>query len=115
MVDALATIDGIGLGRPACQEPDLPKDILSGKVKGAIQPRFDETNFGLAAGTQMQQISLDRDPIDLSQALEADAFAKDLGAWMEKLQRDSERKMHGYVHITSVSPQPYGTARAALA
>jgi hypothetical protein len=118
MVDALATIDGVGLGRPACQEPNLPKDILSGKVKGAIQTRLDENNFGLqvvAAGTQMQQISQDYNPIDLSKEHQADAFAKDVGIWLEKLEQDSERKMNGYVDITSVSPVPYGTARAALA
>ena len=118
MVDALATIDGVGLGRPACQEPNLPKDILSGMVKGAIQTRLDESNFGLqvvAAGTQMQQISQDYNPIDLSQEHQADAFAKDVGIWLEKLGQDSERKMNGYVDITSVSPVPYGTARAALA
>jgi 2,4-dienoyl-CoA reductase-like NADH-dependent reductase (Old Yellow Enzyme family) len=118
MVDALSTIDGIGLGRPACQEPNLPKDILSGKVKGAIQTRLDENNFGLqvvAAGTQMQQISQDRNPIDLSQIQQADAFVKDMGTWLGKVQRDSEKKMYGYVDITSVPPIPYGTARAALA
>ena len=118
MVDAVATIDGIGLGRPACQEPTIAKDILSGRVKGAIQTRLDETNFPLqtvAAGTQMQQISRDHKPIDLSQKDSADAFAKDMGAWLAKVQADSQRKMHGYVDVTSVSPIPYGTARAALA
>lgn len=118
MVDALTTIDGIGLGRPACQEPNLPKDILAGKVQGALQWRLDESNFGLqvvAAGTQMQQISRDQAPIDLSQRHLADAFARDMGVWLEKVQQDSERKMHGYVDIESVSPIPYGTAKAALA
>ncbi len=118
MVDALATIDGVGLGRPACQEPNLPNDILSGKVKGAIQVRLDETNFGVqvvAAGTQMQQVSKDYEPIDLSQSKEADAFVKDLGTWMEKLGKDSERKMYGYVDITSVPQTPYSSERAALA
>ena len=118
MVDAVSTIDGVGLGRPACQEPNLAKDILSGKVKGAIRIRLDETNFGLqvvAAGTQMQQISRDQTPIDFSQKDLADAFAKDMGTWMEKVQQDKGRKMNGYVDITSVSPIPYGTARAALA
>jgi 2,4-dienoyl-CoA reductase-like NADH-dependent reductase (Old Yellow Enzyme family) len=118
MVDAVLTVDGVGLGRPACQEPTIPKDILSGKIKGAIQTRLDETDFGLqvvAAGTQMQQISRDQKPIDLSQKHLAEAFAKDMGTWLEKVQRDRERKMHGYVDIITVSPIPYGTARAVLA
>ena len=37
MINALSACDGVGLARPACQEPRLPRDILSGKVKGAIE------------------------------------------------------------------------------
>ena len=54
MVDALKTVDGVGLARPACQEFHLPNDILAGKVKSGIQQDFDEQNFGLtniAAGS----------------------------------------------------------------
>ena len=47
MVDALKTVDGVGLARPACQEFRLPNDVLSGKVNSAIQQNFDESNFGL--------------------------------------------------------------------
>lgn len=46
MSDALKTVDGVGLARPACQEPALPKAILSGKVKGAIKLLIDESDFG---------------------------------------------------------------------
>ena len=55
MVEALDTVDGVGLGRPVCQEPRLCADILSGKVKGAIRQALDEQDFGItsvAAGTQ---------------------------------------------------------------
>ena len=54
MVDALKTIDGIGLARPATQEFQLPNDILADKVKGAIKWNVDEEDFGvgnMAAGT----------------------------------------------------------------
>ena len=47
MVDALKSVDGVGLGRPACQEFHLPNDILAGKVNAAIQPQLDEQNFGI--------------------------------------------------------------------
>ena len=47
MVKALNTVDGVGLARPVCEEPRLPNDILSGKVKGAIKQRLDDNNFGL--------------------------------------------------------------------
>jgi 2,4-dienoyl-CoA reductase-like NADH-dependent reductase (Old Yellow Enzyme family) len=55
MIKALDTVDGVGLARPACEEPRLPNAILSGKVKGAIKQRLDDQNFGLtnvAAGKQ---------------------------------------------------------------
>ena len=54
MVNALKTVDGVGLARPACQEFRLPNEILSGKAESAIQAKLDEQNFGLtnvAAGT----------------------------------------------------------------
>ena len=47
MVKALSTVDGVGLARPACEEPRLPNDILSGRVKGAIKQRLDDNNFWL--------------------------------------------------------------------
>ena len=54
MVKALDTIHGVGLGRPACWEFDIPNKLLSGKVLSAIKTRLDEQNFGItniAAGT----------------------------------------------------------------
>ncbi|KAL2056069.1 hypothetical protein ABVK25_003712 [Lepraria finkii] len=59
MVNALNTVDGVGLARTICQEPRLCAEILSEKVKGAIKQRLDESNFGLtnvAAGSQIRMI-----------------------------------------------------------
>ena len=50
MSDALKTVNGVGLARPACQEPALPKEILSGKVQGAIKQLFDDNDFGTFVG-----------------------------------------------------------------
>ena len=47
MVNALKTVDGVGLARPACQEFRLPNDILSGKVNASIQSGLDEQDFGI--------------------------------------------------------------------
>lgn len=55
MVDALQTVHGVSLGRPAAQEFDFPKKVLQGGVKSAIDTKFDEQDFGitnLTAGTQ---------------------------------------------------------------
>jgi 2,4-dienoyl-CoA reductase-like NADH-dependent reductase (Old Yellow Enzyme family) len=47
MVKALESVHGIGLGRPAAHEPELPQKILDGVVEGAIKPVFGESNFML--------------------------------------------------------------------
>lgn len=55
MVRALESVDGVSLARPVTHEFNLPKKILDGKVKAAIQYGLDEQDFGItnvAAGTQ---------------------------------------------------------------
>ena len=115
MVGALQSVDGVGLARPVCQEPRLPKAIVDGKVKGAIKQRLDENNFGLtnvAAGTQIRQMGRDQEPIDLSQEENEQAFMKDMGTWADKMAKDSAGVEYGYVDINSAAPIPYGVASA---
>lgn len=55
MVKALDSVHGVSLARPVAHETDLPKKILQGKAKSAIQYKLDEQDFGVtnvAAGTQ---------------------------------------------------------------
>merc|ERR1712230_281972 len=109
MVKALDTVDGVGIARPACQEPHLPKDILEGKVTGAIQLKLDDNNFGLtnvAAGTQIRQVGKDQEPIDLSVQENVDAFHKDMEAWGKKLGSDKEMKEYGYIDLSGAA-KPY--------
>jgi 2,4-dienoyl-CoA reductase-like NADH-dependent reductase (Old Yellow Enzyme family) len=109
MVKALDTVDGVGLGRPATQEPHLPRDILEGKVTGAIETKLDENNFGLtnvAAGTQIRQVGKDQEPIDLSKQGNVDGFMKDMQAWGEKLGSDKEMKEYGYIDLSGAA-KPY--------
>jgi 2,4-dienoyl-CoA reductase-like NADH-dependent reductase (Old Yellow Enzyme family) len=111
MVKALEHVDGIGLARPLCQEPQLCKDILDGKVTGAILQRPDEANFGLTnvvAGTQIRQLGKDQQPMDMSNEENEKAFMKDMGAWGEQMAKDSEMLRSGYIDITSATPIPYG-------
>ena len=113
MVNALNTVDGVGLARPVCQEPRLCSAILSGKVKGAIKQRLDANNFGLtnvAAGTQIRMIGKDQEPIDLSQEDTEKAFFKDMGEWSETMKEDTGMYSFGYVDIESIEPHPYGVA-----
>jgi len=114
MVKALDTVDGVGLARPTCQEPRLPKDMLEGKVSGAIKLQLDENDFGItnvAAGTQIRQIGKDEEPIDLSNEENVKAFMADMEKWGQKLGSDKEMKEYGYIDL-SQKAQPYGTASA---
>ncbi|KAI4139990.1 MAG: hypothetical protein L6R39_006015 [Caloplaca ligustica] len=113
MVNALRTVDGIGLARPICQEPRLAADILSGKVKGAIKQRLDENDFGttnVAAGTQIRMVGRDQEPIDLSKEEMKEAFFKDMGDWTSNMAHDTGMYSFGYVDIESIEPHPYGVA-----
>ena len=115
MVKALDAVDGVGLARPVCQEPRLPRDILAGTVKGAIKQRLDDANFGLtnvAAGTQIRQLGKDHEPIDLSQEQYENLFKKDMETWGKKMGEDKTGWAHGYVDLDSVKVVPYGTAAA---
>lgn len=113
MVKALDSVDGVGLARPLCQEPRLCKDILDGKVQGAIKMQFDDNNFGItnvAAGTQIRQIGKDQEPMNLSKDENVQAFMKDMGEWAEAMSKDSEMLKFGYIDINSATPIPYGAA-----
>jgi 2,4-dienoyl-CoA reductase-like NADH-dependent reductase (Old Yellow Enzyme family) len=116
MVKALETVDGVGFARPVCQEPHFCKDILEGKITGAIDQKLDQNNFGLtnvAAGTQIRQVGKDEEPIDLSKDENVQAFMKDMGTWGQKMQEDaSSMNLYGYVDIQSAKSQPYGTVQA---
>lgn len=113
MVNALSTVDGVGLARPLCQEPRLCADILSGKVKGAIKQRLDESDFGLmvvAAGSQIRMIGKDQEPIDLSKEEYEQAFMKDMGHWRDLTAHDAGMYSYGFIDIESIKPHSYGVA-----
>lgn len=116
MVKALDTVDGCGLARPVTQEFHLCKDILDGRVTGAIDQKIDQQNFGLtnvAAGTQIRQVGKDQEPIDLSRQENVDVFMKDMGEWGQKMQEDAaDMNMYGYVDLNHYEAKPYGTVEA---
>ncbi|XXH03649.1 hypothetical protein Hte_010054 [Hypoxylon texense] len=115
MVSALDLLDGIGLGRPAAQEPRLPADILSGKVTGAVRPRDEVVNQVMvhlsAAGAQMRQVAKGREPFDLSDATAVEKFNAELGQHFGKVMADGDKlEVRGFVELTApeTSSHPYG-------
>lgn len=109
MVNALKSVDGVGLGRPACQEFRLADDMLRGRVSGAIDQKVDPDDFRLAtqvAGTQMKQVGRDKEPIDMSKQENADAFMKAFGDFVARLEAGDEDTW-GYVDMERTT-RPYG-------
>lgn len=109
MLAALETVDGIGLGRPAAQEFHFVKDVLEGKITGAIYPQIDHDNFGLGnviAGTQMRQVGNDQEPIDMSKKENVDIFLKDMTKWQAKMG-SGDPNNYGFVDLESFKAQPY--------
>ncbi|OQE43575.1 hypothetical protein PENCOP_c003G05051 [Penicillium coprophilum] len=93
MVKALETVDGIGLGRALCQEPDLCRHILSGAVKGAMLQKLDLQDFGATAGVagvQITQIGHDMQPINLCLEDNVAKVFGALGEWMAANKDDVE-------------------------
>ena len=69
MVNVLGSVDGIGVGRAAAQEPDLPKVILSGTASGIEKHAMDEENMSGRiqwAVRQIHQIAQGEEPSDLT-------------------------------------------------
>ncbi|OTB16450.1 hypothetical protein K445DRAFT_316726 [Daldinia sp. EC12] len=115
MVSALDILDGIGLGRPAAQEPRLAKDILSGTVTSAIRPVdgiVNDVRLSLmSAGSQMTQIVRGQEPFDLSDEKAVESFKKDLAAYRDKIiAAKGSLEVHGFPALTdpATNSHPYG-------
>lgn len=115
MVDALSTVDGVGLARPSTQEPEIARQIINGEIYAAIDQLTDDNDFGItnvASGTQIRQIGKDQNPIDLSDEKNFEAFQKDMGTWGQGMAEDKTGSKYGFVDIESVEAVPYGAAAA---
>ena len=111
MVRALDIVDGAGLARAVCQEFRFCSDVLSGKIKGAIKQRLDESDFGLtsvASGTFMRMVGRDQEPIDLSQEKYEKVYMQSMGHWADLMKKDTEGYFFGYIDVEGIQPNPYG-------
>ncbi|TGJ86009.1 hypothetical protein E0Z10_g2762 [Xylaria hypoxylon] len=69
MLSTIESVDGLGFGRVAIQEPSFPKDVLSGKITGAMKSSVPETNFlgGLMTISYvLQQLARGEEAADLT-------------------------------------------------
>lgn len=89
MVQALKTVDGIGFGRPICQEPNLPKDILDGRISSVIQCVIPDDQYlltTLVAGTHLRQLAEGGEPFDMSRQEQMDKFMAAVAVFIERLK-----------------------------
>lgn len=89
MVKALTSgaCDGIGIGRPLAAEPFLCREILSGRVSGAIENFVPLPYNTQASGTQLHQIGMGKEMIsDWS-------WEREVERWMEANEVETERKV----------------------
>ncbi|KAL1872710.1 hypothetical protein Daus18300_004256 [Diaporthe australafricana] len=105
MAAAMDVVDGVGIARPAVQEPALARYLLSGQVKGAIKalPPFEEDfgMSGLGAWSQMRAIGKGFEPFDLGDAEVTGQFMKDLGIWFAETAEDGNKLIKfGYADYT---------------
>ena len=113
MVEALKTVDGVGLGRALCQEPRFVNDVLSGKVSSAVKPAHAEGDLSMGllfAGTQIRMIANDLEPFDSSDEKLIPSFMQDIGRWMQDLTADVGMEKSGYPDKLSFVEVPYGGA-----
>ncbi|KAH7303283.1 NADH:flavin oxidoreductase/NADH oxidase [Stachybotrys elegans] len=113
MVDALKTVDGVGLARPAAQEPRIARDILEGRITSAIRPIEGLEDLGRGfrlAGTQLTQVGKGEEPFDASDKKLADSYLLDFDKWYKDLLDDGDKlEHHGYIRL-STEQRPYGQA-----
>lgn len=104
------SIDGIGVGRPLCQEPLLLRLMLSGRVAEAESSPLDDAEFVIAtvaAGTQIKQLGLDQQPLNLSVPADLEVLQRDAKRWFDKVKGDKEGKIVGFVDVVSKAGVPY--------
>ena len=113
-VDALNTVDGVGIGKAACQEPRLPNDVLEGKIIGFIKPAYDDNNVGVGlftAAAQIRQIAHNLEPVDLSDSKKLEGVMADIQAQMAKKAEDITGTIYQPATVSAPSV-PYGTTEA---
>ncbi|CAM1505975.1 Fc.00g116120.m01.CDS01 [Cosmosporella sp. VM-42] len=104
MVAALDVVDGVGLAKPAAQEPGLGRDIIEGKVTGALKPvESIENSFpvsSVAVGTLIRQLGKGQVPFDTTDNTIVQGFLEDMQQWFQRLQADTTMELCGYPDLT---------------
>ncbi|PHH74606.1 hypothetical protein CDD82_4867 [Ophiocordyceps australis] len=117
MAKALDSVDGVGIGRPCCHEPDIGKRLLNDTSKVAARTLISSDELGidiLACGAQMRLIGLDKQPLDFGRKDHYNAFKREMVKYMDEKANDPRHFKSGCVKIGNVGLKPYGTSYTAL-
>ncbi|KAM0263359.1 hypothetical protein ACHAQJ_001215 [Trichoderma viride] len=117
MIGALNTVDAIGIARPAAQEPWFGRDILGGRVTGAVKPvaPFDnDSELGLIlAGAQMRQVAFGFKPFNSSDEKAIESFLKDKAAH-EAVATDGYKDNRPWFPDVTANRVPYSSSSGSL-
>ncbi|KAF4628513.1 hypothetical protein G7Y89_g9637 [Cudoniella acicularis] len=97
MVRALDTVDGVGIGRPLCEEWHLCKDMLEGRVDGSIVTGIDPGDFWLylmAGNRQMRLVGMGGEPLPLWKEEVVDELKDGYKDWAAN--KSTERELQRY-------------------
>ncbi|KAI1406993.1 NADH:flavin oxidoreductase/NADH oxidase-like protein [Hypoxylon sp. FL1857] len=106
MVRALDTVDGVGLARPLCEEWHLCKDMLEGKVDGAIITGIDPGDFWLslmAGNRQIRLVGMGLEPPQSWKRGALEALKAAYPEWSSRKSTDRERERYKLIDEEYVS------------
>lgn len=86
--------DGIGLGRPVCEEPDLPAKLISGEEHSSRETLIDINNFyhsSGAAAIQINQMAHGLKPFNSTDKESVERFLSILDAFGRKTQENAQK------------------------
>lgn len=105
MSDALATVDAVGIARPAAQEPWIARDLLSCKVSGVITPLSPFDNDSVLsngmAGAQLRQIASGLMPFNSSDETALRIYMNDKVAHDIAATNDYDKKLPWFLEVSS--------------
>jgi len=82
--------DGIGLARPVCEEPHLPKQLISGDVQAMVDTKMEYDDFGSwlpFAGTQMRMVGFGLPTVDSTDEVVVKRYYEELERSSEAMER----------------------------
>lgn len=114
MANSLSIVDGVGIGRVACQEPRLPLAIKNANQPAALQQKLEDDDFPrrfAAAGVHITQIASGEEPVDLSVQENVDSFWNDMVEYYGKVATDEKHELFRFP-VLSQPRKPYGEQAA---